>query len=315
MQTEYLHKIIREQVPSFRQRPYLANLAEFKEQIRNKTIVNYLKGDYCWSLCFDPPFVANLCFEGFLPICCDVGGSEVPGLHVLLPKLHEMRCVLRPGRVHISRNVRKRAKRYILTACRDFQAVLQGCIAQHEASWLYPPMQRLLLQLNKGFNLDDHCTSDSDPAGDTAVSVKRFVRTVSFELWALPEKEESQNSSAHDEMKEFHLDSSVALPEGSRLVAGDLGFVVGRNYTSCSGFYADSGAGSMQLALSARLMERFGALWDLGQDHVYKTELGAELIPRADFLSQFRSLREGPPLSFFTRGTAYKGADLIKSDD
>ena len=50
-----------------------------------------LDGDFCWSLSFETAFLRALCYEGFLPICCELGGGS--GLYVLLPKLHVQRCV------------------------------------------------------------------------------------------------------------------------------------------------------------------------------------------------------------------------------
>ena len=277
--TPELHAIIHNQIPSFRRRPYLADVSRLEAMLAAGSLLE-LEGDYCWSLCFEERFVARLCYEGFLPICCDVGGSEMPGLYVLLPKLHEQRCVLLPPRLHISRKVRRRARRYILTVGRALPRVLHGCIAQHGVSWLYPPMQRLLLKLIAGCGVGGG-----------------HVRTVSFELWALPE-----GASAG----EFRDDL--------RLVAGDLGCVVGSSYTSFSGFRCEDGAGSVQLALTARLLERAGfAWWDLGQEHTYKTDLGAELIPRADFIKRFHRTRD-ETTSTLDSNIAFTGNELMAND-
>ena len=40
-----------------------------------KNLEAHLQGDFCWSLNFAPRFVAALCAEGFLPICCELGGG------------------------------------------------------------------------------------------------------------------------------------------------------------------------------------------------------------------------------------------------
>ena len=97
------------------------------------------------SLCFSPRFIAALCYEGLLPICCELGGGT--GLYVLLPKLHAERCVLSFDALHVPKKVRKRARRYVLTCGRAFDAVLDGCIRQHGESWLYPPLQTALRAL------------------------------------------------------------------------------------------------------------------------------------------------------------------------
>ena len=97
-----LQHMIIEQIPRFRHRPYLAGKEELIASI--SSLSSTLIGDFCWSLCFTTSFLAELCYEGFLPICCELGGGT--GLFVLLPKLHTERCVLRFQDKHISRKAR-----------------------------------------------------------------------------------------------------------------------------------------------------------------------------------------------------------------
>lgn len=256
-----LERIILQQLPRFRSRLYIADAGMLAILVARE-VLERMPGDYSWSLCFEPAFIIALVREGFLPICCELGGGATPGLcaYVLLPKLHEQRCVLELGAMHVSRKVRKHAGRYTLTVCQAFFAVIEACIAQHGTSWLYPPMMRLFASLSVPPSLDG-----------LQGSAPRFV---SFELWSRP---------------------PAGSAEPPALVAGDLGCVVGRSYTSYSGFHAQSGAGSVQLALTAALLERAGfGWWDLGQEHGYKTVIGATVLPRAVFLRRFRQLRVQP---------------------
>lgn len=86
-----------------------------------------------------------------------------------------------------------------------------------------------------------------------------------------------------------------------RLVAGEIGYSVGSAYTSMTGFYSESGAGAVQLAALAGLLKQSGAkLWDLGMGMDYKMDMGARLMPRAEWLSAVRQLRNEPRLSFPT---------------
>jgi Leu/Phe-tRNA-protein transferase len=87
--------------------------------------------------------------------------------------------------------------------------------------------------------------------------------------------------------------SSMELYSGGRLVAGEIGVFVGACYTSLTGFRKESGAGTVQLAATARYLESIGArLWDLGMPLDYKAALGASVVSRAEFLSRFREARE-----------------------
>jgi len=71
--------------------------------------------------------------------------------------------------------------------------------------------------------------------------------------------------------------------------------MVGSVYTSFSGFHLGDGTGSIQLALTGRLLERAGfGMWDLGQEHTYKVALGASALPRREFLAKFRQLTSKP---------------------
>lgn len=80
------------------------------------------------------------------------------------------------------------------------------------------------------------------------------------------------------------------------LVAGEVGYQCGAVYTSLSGFYEVSGAGAVQLACTARVLEqgRF-AFWDLGMDAPYKDALGGRLWERHAFLEIYRSAAGGAP--------------------
>lgn len=88
--------------------------------------------------------------------------------------------------------------------------------------------------------------------------------------------------------------SSVELWDETKLVAGEIGYFWGSAYTSLSGFYAQSGSGSVQLAVLARLLFRHGlGLWDLGMELPYKLALGARLLERRQFMEAIPRLQAG----------------------
>jgi Leu/Phe-tRNA-protein transferase len=86
--------------------------------------------------------------------------------------------------------------------------------------------------------------------------------------------------------------ASFGLYRGSRLVAGEFGIVARKVYTSYSGYYDEDNAGTAQMILTARYLEKNGfAFWDLGMPLDYKRTLGAREISRSAFMKAFFSAR------------------------
>ena len=84
--------------------------------------------------------------------------------------------------------------------------------------------------------------------------------------------------------------ASFALYRDGKLAAGEFGVVCGRVYTSYSGFYDEGNAGTVQIILTARYLEKQGfSFFDLGMPMDYKTELGAVDINPWEFVELFRN--------------------------
>ena len=84
--------------------------------------------------------------------------------------------------------------------------------------------------------------------------------------------------------------SSFALYRDGKLVAGEFGVICGRVYTSYSGFYDERNAGTVQIILMAKYLEKQGfSFLDLGMPMKYKTTLGAEDISPESFVALFRA--------------------------
>eukprot|EP00041_Stephanoeca_diplocostata_P012492 m.209347 g.209347 ORF g.209347 m.209347 type:complete len:309 (-) comp18977_c0_seq2:258-1184(-) len=163
MEEPQMHTMISKQSSYWRRRPYIKDEDEL-ERLMKSGFDKKLKGDFCWSLNFKPRFYAKLGYEGFLPICSEMSGD---GLHVLLPKLHEERCVLRWPDMHISKKAKKHASKYTLTVNKSFERVLAGIVQQHGENWFYPPIKMALRFLHKN-----------------PERVTKFAGTaVSFEVW------------------------------------------------------------------------------------------------------------------------------------
>eukprot|EP00966_Prymnesium_polylepis_P304841 7043081-Prymnesium_polylepis.1 len=55
LERDYLFKLITEQIPRFRSRPYVADDQALRLTLQSG-LASWLQGDFCWSLCFDPAF-------------------------------------------------------------------------------------------------------------------------------------------------------------------------------------------------------------------------------------------------------------------
>ena len=86
--------------------------------------------------------------------------------------------------------------------------------------------------------------------------------------------------------------TSFALYRKGELVAGEFGVQVGKVYTSYSGYYDESNAGTVQLVLAARyLQENDFTFFDLGMPLDYKNDLGAIDISPQEFVKLFRAYK------------------------
>jgi len=86
---------------------------------------------------------------------------------------------------------------------------------------------------------------------------------------------------------------AVTLREKGELVAGELGYIIGRTYTSLSGFSSREKTynhyGTAQLVLLAKHLEKESFdFWNLGQPYMpYKLSLGAKIYDRHSFLKRW----------------------------
>lgn len=82
-----------------------------------------------------------------------------------------------------------------------------------------------------------------------------------------------------------------------KTIAGELGYIIGRTYTSLTGFSnrISLSPGTVQMIALARILEIKGmAFWNLGHPQMeYKTRLGARILERKDFLERWTNYRNG----------------------
>jgi len=113
--------------------------------------------------------------------------------------------------------------------------------------------------------------------------------TVHGDEWLTPPLVDAIRAIRRDKLHGVYP-ASFALYKDGKLVAGEFGVVAGRVYTSYSGYYDESNAGTVQLILTARYLEEHGyAFFDLGMPLQYKTDLGAIDISPQEFVDLFRA--------------------------
>ena len=89
---------------------------------------------------------------------------------------------------------------------------------------------------------------------------------------------------------------SFELYRDGELKAGEFGILMGRVYTSYSGYYEEDNAGTVQMILMAQWMEKAGFdFLDFGMPLDYKSDLGAENIDTRGFVEMFRAAKHNLP--------------------
>ncbi|KAJ8904877.1 hypothetical protein NDN08_001391 [Rhodosorus marinus] len=219
------------------------------------------RGEFSVSTGFDASFIRRLTYYGFLPMSLYSTAGNI-----LTPKMHQRRCVLCFNALHIPKKVKKQCKLYYMTTNQCFRAVVDLCNQQHgEHSWLCKELVDSFLEI--------YNSSRKEEIGRVPERAKDEIscRMHSIELW-------SKNGD---------------------LVAGEIGYTVGRCYTSLSGFRTEDSSGTIQCVATARFLEEAGfKFWDLGMALPYKISLGASTWTREKFLSELSSARGDLSRSF-----------------
>ena len=215
-----------------------------------------LKTDYSEEFCVSPDFDPD-----FIARLMEAGFLvmstklyEDNNNYILLPKLHLVRSALFFENLHIKKSVKRFLNRYELRIDSDFYYILDRCIKVHGDDWLTPPLVAAIRTVRETGN------RLAQPAAGTYAT----VRPMSFSLY-----------------------------RNGKPVAGEFGIKAGRVYTSYSGYYDESNAGTVQLILTCRYLQENGyAFFDLGMPLDYKTDLGAVNISPEEFVDIFRAARE-----------------------
>ncbi len=100
-----------------------------------------------------------------------------------------------------------------------------------------------------------------------------------------------KNQDAHANFKIISVE--LICKERDELIAGEIGYAIGRTYTSLSGFSSKEkkydNYGTLQLVLLAKRLQKEGyVFWNLGHPHMeYKQKLGSVTHTRKEFLKRW----------------------------
>jgi len=137
-------------------------------------------------------------------------------------------------------------------------------------------LQKRNLQLEVSQNLDE---------------VAEGINSLHQNNWLTPRYLETLKSSQG--VDENFKVVSVLIRDKGEAVAGEIGYMIGKTYTSLSGFSKREkeyrNYGTTQLVLLALYLQKNGfAFWNLGQIYMpYKLRLGAKIFEREDFLKRW----------------------------
>lgn len=92
----------------------------------------------------------------------------------------------------------------------------------------------------------------------------------------------------------LHSIELIAKEESNKLIAGEIGYVIGSAYTSLTGFSLRekryNNCGKLQLVYLGEHLKKQGfTFWNLGHPHMaYKKHLGIDIYSRKDFLPKWQ---------------------------
>jgi len=100
---------------------------------------------------------------------------------------------------------------------------------------------------------------------------------------------QTNNKKNNFEITSFELRDKFS----DKLIAGEVGYIIGKTYTSLSGFSNRdkkyNNYGTLQMVILAKYLQAKGFLfWNLGHPHMeYKKKLGAKVYTREEFLKRW----------------------------
>lgn len=139
-----------------------------------------------------------------------------------------------------------------------------------------------------------------DKQSFTLVKNERFEEVIQQingyhkDSWLLPQYTQILKTLFKTPSRDFELCSFELIEKKSNhLIAGELGYCIGKTYTSLTGFFKKepqyNNCGKLQLVMLAHYLEQHGFdLWNLGHACMsYKIDLGAKVYQREAFLKRW----------------------------
>lgn len=108
--------------------------------------------------------------------------------------------------------------------------------------------------------------------------------------WLSPEYQNMLYTIQQTQQENFELLSIELNDHNNKLIAAEIGYTIGKTYTSLTGFCSRqkefNNWGKLQLVLLSQYLQTQGfAFWNLGHASLqYKIDLGAKVYNREDFL-------------------------------
>ena len=218
--------------------------------------------DFCLAIDFDPFFIARLMAAGFLVMADILEFDSDDELENDEPDNAE------PAQDVLAHT--KKASQYILLPKHH---LIRSC--------LFFPQLHIKKSIRKLLPLYDiHFDRDFD------LIVDKCVETHGDGWLKKPFLDALKEIRAEKDMPAKPV--SFALYREDKLVAGEFGIISGRVYTSYSGYYEENNAGTVQMILTAKYLEKNSFdFWDLGMPLDYKLTIGAREISRGEFIKLF----------------------------
>ncbi|KNC80673.1 hypothetical protein SARC_06987 [Sphaeroforma arctica JP610] len=221
--------------------------------------------------------------------------------------------MLQSGDLHVSKNVKKKGKKYRLTIDTAFDEIIRRCHAYHDSCWLRKPLVDAFRKLHVALPSCFPIQEDKPNAKDKTIHKHTHTQTHT-QTPQNPSPDRMDINTAQINSRDKIRVRTIELwdKNGEHLVAGEIGYTLGRTYTSLSGFTCESGSGTVQCIALGRLLERCGyTYWDLGMSMAYKLSMGAKNLPRLKFLDRLAEERDKEPEKSITCMLGTKANDII----